>query len=109
MTVKQALFCDLPESESIIYAEAEVDKMLTGRANPSAITEQWSWCVCEMNGLRAPVPGLKIGPLPISQKVAPLCPCAYCRRCALQGCLTLEARVEDGLAPLQQPHHSNFS
>lgn len=62
-----------------------------------------------MNRLGAPVPGLKIGPLPASQKVAPVSPHAYCGRRALQGCLTLEAGVEDGLAPLQQPHHSVVS
>lgn len=42
MTIKQALFCDLPESEAIMYAVAEVDKVVTGKATPSAITQQWS-------------------------------------------------------------------
>lgn len=64
-----------------------------------------------MNRFGAPVPGLKINPLPTSQEVAPVClrACAYCGCCALQGCLTLEAGVEDGFAPLQQAHYSVVS
>lgn len=43
MTIKQSLFCDLPEAETIMYAVAEVDKVVTGRVTPSTITEQWNW------------------------------------------------------------------
>lgn len=96
------------QSASIMYAVAEVDQVVTGRAIPSAITEQCSWGG-ETNRFGASGPGLKIGSLLISPKVAPVCPCAYCVCCALQGCLTLEARVEDGLVPLQQPQHSDVS
>lgn len=78
MTIKQAPFCDLPESESIMDAEAEVDKVVTGKATPSAITDRKVKLVGEMNRLVAPVSGLKRGSLPISQEVAPVCPCAYC-------------------------------
>lgn len=109
MTIKHAPFCDLPESESVMDAEAEVDKVVTGKATPSAITDRKVTLVREMSRLGAPVSGLKMGPLPISQEVAPVCPCAHCGGCALRGCLTLEAGVEDGPVPLQQPYHSDVS